>query len=337
VAVAIGCLPIVVGDSSRRAFERHRREGKDFFLLRTWQMGDPGGRITTQLPRERLARVAPPAHPRDPRAVALLGSGSGAENDDLFGLLAALGLRPTGAVLPDVGLDLFERVADAAVFVWTNRWSLVDERLMDLSGVPVTVVRPGPPVGLAGTRAWLEGVVAATPVDPTRLDEVLADAVPAEELADVRARAGRFAMLFVADATESRLLIGSNRDRGLGFSPLAVLHEMGFRTRLLGYGATAAFAPVVAELAAMPGEQRTELRVFQDPGELSGLLGEPDVGAVYSSFNADPRVLGAGRCVFCEHDFELGLRGFLRTARRLLDMCERRPLKGLEAFLGGTT
>ena len=116
-----------------------------------------------------------------------------------------------------------------------------------------------------------------------------------------------------------------------------MLSELGFRIRLLGWGGADAFRSVVAELNALPSPDRPELTLLEAPEELPALLANPDVGAVYSSFTADPRATRAGRCVFSEHDFEMGFAGFVRTGQRLLDMCERRPLRGFERFLGAVS
>ncbi len=332
VVVVTGCLPNVIGDNPVPTMRRLSRVSKCRFYW-VGNTNDFQG-YTAALIRDRLMEVAPAEAPRDPLGFAMVGGGSPRENQDLLNLAARAGLHPMGVVLPDVGYEVFRRVARARLFAWANQSALRDISELAFTGLPVVLLRPASPVGVRGTFAWLREVVACTDPDlglAARVDAMEAEPTLAERLQRLRARTGRHRLVFVADREDLRLLLDT---RPLyAYSLLDVLVEMGFGLRFVLYGDGAEEARATMEAKGWSG--RVDVVTFDDPSGLQKALRDEGSGAVFSNITADPRVVAAGRNVFSEADIEMGVEGFFRSAERLVRRCEVRPLAGYEPWLSG--
>ncbi len=334
VVVVSGCLPNVIGDNPVPAMRRLSRTSPCRFYW-VGNTNDFQG-YTAALIRDRLTEVAPASAPRDPIGFAIVGGGSARENRDLLDLAARAGLHPMGVVLPDVGYDVFSRVAGARIFAWANQSALRDISELAFSDLPVVLLRPPSPVGVRGTFAWLSEVVAET--DPAlglaeRVAAMEADPALAERLGRLRARTGCHRLVFVADREDLALLMDTRPM--YAYSLLDVLVEMGFRLRIVVHGDLDSYQGFVHEFGARGWADRVDLVPFGSPRELTEALREPGGGAVFSNITADPRVTAAGRNVFSEADVEMGIEGFFRTAERLARRCEVRPLAGYEHWMAG--
>lgn len=334
VVVLSGCLPNVMGDNPVPAMRRLSRAGTSRFY---WiaNSNDFGG-YTAALIRDRLEESAPAAHPRDPLGLALVGGASARENQDLLDLAARVGLHPKGVVLPDVGYEVFSRVADARLFVWANQSALRDVSELAFGDLPVVLLRPASPVGVEGTFEWLRRVVEQTDPDLNlveRIDAMAADPAHQARLDELRARTGGYSLGFVVDPEDLAILADTRPV--YAFSLLELLLEMGFRLRFIAYGEAGAYQATLDSFAARDVGARVDLHTFTTPEELHLALRSSGVGALFSNFAADPRARDAGLNVFSEADIQLGLEGFHRTAEHLLRLCERRPLAAYARWLGG--
>lgn len=332
VVVVSGCLPDLIGDNPVPVFQRmeKRFDARLYWVAAT---NDYGG-YTARLIGDRLKRVAPADHRRDPLGVALVGGGRTAENEELLELVAGIGLHPLGVVLPDVDFDAFRRVADASLFAWARQTTLSDVSEVAFTELPVTLLRPRAPVGVKGTLAWLGRIADHAPPGSGAGEalEALGRERPWEaEVEPLRRRAARWNVAFVTDAEEFEVL--ADTSPAFAFPLLDAVLDMGFGIRLLNFGAPAASDAQRAWIAG-GREDRVSVAHFEDPAGLRRLLAAPDVGVVYSHFAADPRVTAVGKTVFTEAWLEMGFRGFARSIRALLRACETRPLAGFERWLG---
>jgi len=331
VVVHQGCLPLLMGDNPTAALLRQRAKRPDTKLYWLAPTNDFMG-YTAQLIHDRLIQVAPPSRSRDPLGVGIIGGASPVENLELAGLLRQVGLRPLGVILPSVSFEAVSRVADASVLAWANQSSLRDVAEVFLEGLPVRLLRPSAPVGIVATLDWLEQCVAAAQADPAPLAQLRRQQPWLMSLSGLRQRASQHRLALVGDPEELDLLIDTRP--GHAFSLLDALLEMGFAVRLLGRGQEGAFRATRARLEAHSDAARLDLRHFVDRQGLHEQLSDSGVSAVYSNFTADPRAARAGLRVFSEGQIELGIDGFLRTAGRLIHLCEKRPLAGLRSYLG---
>lgn len=332
VVVVSGCLPNVIGDNPVPAMRRLSRASSCRFYW-VGNTNDFQG-YTAALIRDRLTEVAPAGAPRDPLGFAIVGGGSPLENGDLLDLAARAGLHPLGVVLPEVGYEVFARVARARVFAWANQSALRDISELAFSGLPVVLLRPPSPVGIRGTFEWLRAVVAQA--DPGSLDRIAAmenDESLRARLERVRARTGRHRLVFVGDREDLGLFLDTRPM--YAYSLVEVLVEMGFRLRFVVYGALDSYRDFARDLEARGLADRVDLVPFASPRELTEALRRPEGGAVFSNISADPRVTAAARCTFSDADIEMGVEGFFRTAERLARRCEIRPLAGYERWLEG--
>jgi hypothetical protein len=235
-------------------------------------------------------------------------------NGSLSRLLLRAGLRTA----PE-SAGLYSGVLASRLQVLSSR----DEALcpaLDRAGIKW--LAPPSPYGFAGTKAWISSILRALDKKPA------AGALPArEQLSELKASAAAargFSAAFVLSPGEIRLLHGDKLIRGA-----AMLTEAGLGLRLLVHLADPAGRAVAAKAAA---SARARFKAgafgvffFSSPAELHELLaGRADAKLVYSDIPRDPRILAAGRTPFTDSVFEPGYEGALESARRLLELCERK-------------
>lgn len=334
VVVLSGCLPLVIGDNPVPTMRKlqARTTSRFYWLSAT---NDFGG-YTAQLVRDRLEAVAPADAPRDPLGVAIAGGRSPAEDRELQELLAAIGLHPKGVVLPDVSRAAFERVREASVFAWANQTSLRDIAELMFSGLPVVLLRPRAPVGLANTLLWLDRVVSSlAPDNPgvAALAKLRGDPPWRERLLRLTEQTRGTALAFVVDAEDLEILYDTTPL--YAFSLIDVVLEMGFSVRFVTKGPLAHVDEARRRFVDAGLADRVTFVPFEDATELVQRLADPSVGAVFSDFTADPRAIAAGRTTFSEVDLEMGVEGFFRGGERLLRRCRLRPFEGLDRLVTG--
>ncbi len=335
VLVHNGCLANVTGDNPMPIIRRLNAD--DDRRLYWVSATNDSGASAAQLIRDRLQEALQDRSGSDPLGVALVGGTTPDEDEELGNLLGVLGLSAMGSVLPDVSYRRVRRVARASWFVWAYKTPVADLATEIFRDLPVRLLVPDAPVGIRGTLTWLRHIVDAVRAEvPGGADPgpLLDRPFWEQDLRNLRARTRSHAVAFVVDPTELDVLL--DRTSAYGFAALEVVTEMGFGVRLLTWGPPEAFGDRLAAAANLGESGQITSCPFSSPEELSHLLRQPEIGLVFSNFAADPRVTGAGKTVFSEVSFEMGIQGFLRTARSFLRSCERRPLARVQHFLGGT-
>jgi hypothetical protein len=332
------CTPTVIGDD-RGAAERAWRAQTDRPLLTLQDGRDRPGEPLLSLLAGAFAeagRARAAAPPGPPRGLALVGYPVDVLAPEL-GLLERLGVPVAARVLPDVHLP------DAAPFLGA-RLQVADDRrwlrpLVDavFARLPLPLLRLGPPLGAAATRAWCAAVAAGAGCAPA-LDAAWDDfAGPAlAELAALRAAAADRRLGFVAAADELDALWSGALFQG---TPVFdAVGELGFGVEVLVHAPPGAPAPVT------PGRRRVErpagprdVRVgtFATPPELEAALRASRATAFYSELTYDWRLTTCGKAAFSFHDLAFGLDGARRNARLLLALTRPGLLARRAAHLGG--
>ena len=311
------CLPELIGDTPAPFIRRIESElGVPVFWTSKTR---PGGPLYSAL-IGRLLDAAEFAPRRDPRAVLLAGVGSAAARAEAETLCAALGLRVVGAVFPNLDFSRAPEMRSAGAVVWLDPvgWETVHDG--PFLRHQLAVVRHHPPYGLAGTQAWLGRIASVLGLKGA--DEAWAKllAERSGELESLRKECGKRTVALIGDAADIELLVVKRT--AFGFSPAALLGELGFKVRCLVYGGAAAGAGTI------------EFAGFSSKAELDRALGR-GVDLVFSHFNHDPRLHAHGLLGFTEAAFEPGLGGLLRAGRRLLAKCASRPFAGHRSALSG--
>jgi len=332
VVLMTGCLPDVIGDNPVPIFRKvAARTRARFYWIGA--ANDFGG-YTSRLIRDRLEAEAPAGAPRDPRGMALLGGGSSEEDVELLELAGRIGARALGVVVPRMGREEFRRIAGASLLVWARQTALSDISELAFEGLPVRLIRPRAPFGRQGTLDWLRGIAAYLPDPASSLGAVEElEEGSREEWESLRQRASTRVMAFVTDLEELELLLDTTPVNA--FSLLDVVLEMGFPVRFLAWPEGNDPAFLEERLSRHPRASQLAMEFFRDPDDLARRMAAPDISLIYSHFNADPRIVRAGKGVFSEHDLEMGIGGARRSLRRWLRAAEHLPLRAFASFLGG--
>jgi hypothetical protein len=78
------------------------------------------------------------------------------------------------------------------------------------------------------------------------------------------------------------------------------------------------------------------VQAFDSPDGMARRLAESNADAFFSSHFFDWRVTAAGKNIFSLQHFELGLRGAVRTAERLLGICRTPFYRSHQRYLQRT-
>ena len=311
------CLPELIGDNPAPFIRRLEAEA-GVPVLWTSKTREPGPGYEGMV--ERLLTQAAFAEKRDPDAVLLAGVATEAAGREASALLAGLGLRVVGALLPDLDLRKAPELGSASSVVWLDAvgWEKIADGAFLRHGL--TVVRHHPPFGLAGTRAWLERAACVLGKDGAK--QVYEDARQACDaaLAGIAESCRRRTVALIGDRADIELLTSSGR--AFGFSVAGLLCELGFDVRCLVWSARPAGA--LRRAKTPRGAWTIGFASFSTPAQLDSALGR-GVDLAFTHFNRDPRLEAHGLLGFTEEAFEPGLEGLVRAGRALLLRCAARP------------
>ncbi|MBI5622283.1 MAG: hypothetical protein HY924_00745 [Elusimicrobia bacterium] len=314
------CLPELVGDDPQPFIKKLQAE-TGTTVVWTSKTRDPG--ISFNDVVLKIVSGVRFKKKRDPRSVILAGTDEGRSAAEMTRILSLLGLKVAARMFPYLDIRGMPGVPSASALVWVDPvgWERFHDDHFIKSGLDV--VRYHPPYGLQGTKAWLSRVASVLGRDMDKAGAV--EAGHAKALAELRScMAGKTAVL-VGDRSDLEAMV--LRGQPMGFSPAAVLAEMGLKVRCFVYE---------PDPGAWGAEPRREGGVgfepFRTRAELSKLLAD-GVELAFSHLNHDPRLSAAGVAGFCEADFEVGVEGFLRAGHRLLKRVRTMPLPRHRRFL----
>jgi hypothetical protein len=312
------CLPELLGDNPTPFIRRiESRLGVPIFWTAKTRPSAPA--IESWVER-LLGRVRFAAR-RDPRAVILAGIPSARAGAEAAALCAELGLRVVAELLPDLDLRRAPELGAAGAVVWLDPagWERISDGPFLSRGLKV--VRTHPPFGLAGTQAWLERIASVLGLRGGACSRVRQ--ARAAEFAELQRACRRRTVGLAGDPDDLELLCSGGR--AFGFSPAALLAELGFGVRCLVYSAgTGGAAAALRRSRMAAGGGSIEFVPFASRAALDRELGR-GLDLVFSHFSHDPRLAAHGLLGFNEKIFEPGLGGLLRSGGRLLDRCAGRP------------
>jgi len=328
------CTPVVIGDDLGALARRCRAETSCTVLAWSRAAKSRHSELEELLRQMRdEPRRSGGARTRD---VNLFAFDPIFHDRELGPLLSAAGVTANVIPLPEVRMSALRRSS-------TSRLHLVPEhspflpalhRVLDAPGDRLVVVPS--PYGKSGTRACLEATAAAVGAEQALEAAWQAQETGlAEAWAALRTKTREHTLALVGDAGQLERLADPQT---YGVPLLPLIHEMGFGLRLLLHADDPVAQPALtARMHALPGQDDAAVRFFRDPRELTRLLADQGISAVYSDFRDDRRIAAAGKARFSMRTFEPGLHGALRTLRGLLGLCTLPFYRRYGRFLGRAT
>lgn len=287
---------------------------------------------------ERLFVEREGASTPDARSLNLVGFGppSLPIYAELESLLASLDVRVAARLFPFLDTERQDAMARARAWV-ISPWLAVEKgpgEVLERLGDPR--LRAPLPYGLAGTRAWLDGVLGLfgeTPLGDARFSALVSMNAP--QLETLRLRASGISLGFVIPA--AWVDVFATPELFFGFAPLSCLADLGFRLEVLVTGERGARseselrAVLLASDAALGADAPLDV-LFQGEGEpLVAALERMSSPLVYTEYSHDQRLLEARKLPFDARMLEPGLAGAERSARRLVARAGATFLKSLGA------
>lgn len=318
--LATTCLPELIGEDPSDAITDQRCRCDVLWTAKTRSSRDS---IATWFGAQ--VQAIPPTAPA-PDAVAVAGVRTEAERTEVEQLLAMLGLRAVGQVLPNLDLAKAPRIAEARAVVFGNGtgWGAFGDAVF---APRFRVVRPAPPMGEAATLAWVEAV--GTTLDVPGTDAAI-HALRAEfrnRLEPIRRDASTVTVALIGSPQALDLLV---RPGFYGFSVARCLGDLGFRVHCLVQ--PDADAPMNARPVLPLGAGTIAFSPFSTPDELDALLADADVA--FSHFTVHPYLAARGIRAFCQDVFGLGVSGLVDAARAILSRARRRWAPAWRRHLG---
>jgi hypothetical protein len=247
----------------------------------------------------------------------LVGFPDGPDTADLASLLEDCGATLNAIMLPDVDVPVCRRTPRPNLQVrfpnsyYDELYESVFRHLAD------RFLAPSAPFGLRASERWVRAVSAALGLDDSKASEALAG-----ERAAIRPRwdalseiARGLRLGFVVDPRVLPRLV--DPDRSFGLSMPAMIEEMGFGVDVLCYAPDGDLSYAQRALQA----EHIRLQPFCDASEMHELLSKGQFSAVYSDRSFERRLSRNGKAQFGFPDFEMGLKGALRTLERLVRAC----------------
>ncbi|HEY3358863.1 MAG TPA: nitrogenase component 1 [Polyangia bacterium] len=315
------CVPFMTGEDVESIVKRYRaKTDKPFFYLTTTPQSSAGVFREVLVRRRQAAEAQTPV--ADPHAVNLIGFARGPALEELKGLLGAAGVPVNAVFIPDMNFGAIADLPRAPLHIMypNAAWqSIYDQLLFDSR---IRSVAPAAPYGVTGTRRWVGEVAAAAGV-AADAEAVVARAFAPHraEWDELRGRAAEHRLGFVVGADEVYRLCDPAATWGVPL--LSFAEEMGFAVDvMIGVGDREAAREAAAKVHGVFAEPpRHTIKAFRDPARLTALLASGTFAAVYSEHLFDRRLTAAGKAQFSLQEFEPGLAGAVRTARRLLTVC----------------
>jgi hypothetical protein len=319
------CVPLMNGDDVEFLVTEERKKAKFPIILTAQYDVHPYGAHIEAMQKRLLA--APRVEP-DPQLVNLVGFPEGDGLDDLLDHLAAMGVRVHCRTVPKMSPPMMDAYRQAGVQIMLENadWQpMVDFCFGTLEGM--TTHRLAPPFGVAPAIRWLESVAAALPLSAEDAERAAAhvgavSAAMQDQLAPLRARAARHGFGFIIEPPDVTRF--TEPARFFSLPVLATLEELGFPVRFAVFDDG---EHLRADLEAALGGMVTDpahlhFTWFTEQAELDAWLASDELDLVFSDYLYDHRITSAGKSPVSSHAFEMGPEGALRSAARLLRLCE---------------
>ncbi len=315
------CTPVVNGEDVESEVERFRATTGCPLLYLTVTPRSMVNVFHDVLVTRRLEAEKAAGAPR-PRSVNLIGFRDDPELEELRGLLARVDVEVRGVLLPDLTVERVDRLPEAScnVFLPNQLWQHLYDQLLFGSRIPHR--SPPAPYGFDGTIRWLEDVAGAfgsSAKQRRALSE--AGAGLRARFEELRAEAEGRRLGLVVRCDETYYLTRPASTAGVPL--VAMLEEIGFGLDVFLHVRDRDSARRAAEEihAVFTRPERHRVQAFDSPDGMARRLADSAADAFFSSHFFDWRVTAAGKNLFSLQHFEMGLRGAVRTAERLLGIC----------------
>ncbi len=314
------CLPKIIGDDVRSAAARFQRSsGLPVCHLNT-DLGSPHAAFVNLVQQVRR-RIGPVPASAAGRGLNLIGFHPGRGRDEILAELEQVSIPVNVCLLPEFGVQSLGHYREGAVGVMYpySLWLDLAERILSDFGVPWKSLPA--PYGVRRTREWFRAVAEALDTPGAYESWESGWLEPAlRQWSKLREEASRYGLAVVVEEGSLSRLVDSSRH--YGFELLPLLEDMGFGLHVL-VRQPAAGTPLDASVVkdALLEPDRHAFTGFTSPDELEDLLGEGAFSAVYSEVFFDTRITRAGKAAFNLSMIEMGLRGAVRSLKRLLNVC----------------
>jgi len=316
------CTPVVTGEDVESEIKRLKKKLGCPILYLTVSPRSMVNVFQDLLVTRRLAAEKKGTAPPRERTVNLIGFRNDPEAKELGELLALADVSVNCIMLPDVTFDLAERLCDATlnVILPNKLWQHLYDQLQFSSKIPY--IAPAAPFGLEGTLRWVDEVTAyfggrkTGPALANRVEEIR------EEYRSVCRQAREYRLGFIIRSEETHFF--TNPASAWGVPLIAVLEELGFGLdffiKVEDRESARRSSRQVYECFSQ--SDRHVIKAFDSMDLMNRRIAESESSAFFSSHFYDWRLTSAGKNMFSLQHFEMGLRGALRTARRLVGICQ---------------
>ena len=319
ILVKSTCIPTIIGDDADGIIRQYQAK-TDIPIVYNNPAADhyedPMIVLFDQLKKtEAFQKVKPQS-----RAINLIGFPPGKALDEIKFLLENSGVYVNCITLPRFSVEELGEFNKACVNVFypdLHQRDLYKQLFHDVKSPGIT---PVPPYGLRHTKNWLKMVTKAAGGDPRDAENTWRIAVSTigKRWNEASEKASQSRLGFVVDANKVHRLAGI--DGICGVPLVGLLKEMGFGIDYLSY-LKDVDAP---ELKNGKADEKSKHRIrwFNTPEQLHNLMSSGEINAAYSEYVFDKRLTRAGVPQFSLLDIEMGLRGALRSMKKLQRVCD---------------
>ncbi len=329
ILVKSSCVPVVTGDDIDASLTKLRarltagadrapgdKKKRAIPVLNLRNESDPNAELM------RLAMESPSFFQvaKRQRAINVVGLPRIRGFREVFECLEECGIEVNCWALPELDLDSFRGFMAADLNV-LHDWDWQPERRRHIiEATRIRAISPPGPFGMEGARGWLAAIADALGRRKV-FDAVWSRRFRAVE--DTWEEKRREARGFVLGENGVAKLADPAKLMGIPMIPM--LREMGFGIDLLLY-----------DTGPSPQPKEDGLRVshFSTPDDLTDALRESPAVAIYSELYFDRRLTRTGKNIFSSNDFEMGMKGAVSSAARLLKHCKLPFFRTYAKYLG---
>ena len=330
------CTPVVTGEDVESEIKRLKKRLGCPIMYLTVTPRSMVNVFQNVLVTRRLAAEKEYTDPPRERSVNLIGFRNDPEVKELRELLALANVSVNCIMLPDVTLDLAERLPRAALnVILPNRlWQHLYDQLQFSSRIPH--IAPMAPYGLEGTLRWVEEVSGyfgnpdVRPALAARMENIR------DEFESLCKQTGKHRLGFIIRSEETHFF--TNPASAWGVPLIGSLEEMGFGLEFyikVEDRETARRSSREVFECFRQGDHHV-IKAFDSMELMNRRIAESAAATFFTSHFYDWRLTSAGKNMFSLQHFEMGLRGAVRTARRLLGICQTPFYRRYQRYLRRT-
>ncbi|RME26848.1 MAG: hypothetical protein D6806_05570, partial [Deltaproteobacteria bacterium] len=327
------CTPVVIGEDVESEVKRFARRSGCPILYLTVTPRSMVNVFNDVLVKRRLRAEEETPESR-PNTVNLVGFRQDPELDHLRSLLGECGIEVNEAIIPELTYDLVDNLPRAGLNVlYPNaQWQHLYEQLMYSSRL--RSIQPPAPFGIAGTLNWLERVLSEFGMNGALSEKVRLRAGEAREAIErLRERIARCRLGIVVRSSQARYLTDPSQSWGVPL--VGMLEELGFGldvfVKVTGRQDAAAAARQIHSFFRQP--QMHVIKAFKDFDGMLERIRASSAQAFFSAHFFDWRLTSCGKGIFSLQHFEMGFRGAVRTAERLVRLCSTPFYDRLSCYL----